>query len=58
MDNSQECIIDCNKYLIRICGKNLDFISQVQADYKKKHKRHLSVEKAIISVITKVRENQ
>lgn len=58
MTENQECVIDCNKYLIRLCGKNLDYICQIQADHKKKTKRHLSVEKAIIQVITKARETQ
>lgn len=58
MPTNENCIVDCSEYKVNLCGKNFDYICQIQADHKKKTKRHLSVEKAIIQVITKARETQ
>ena len=55
MEDTAECIADCTKHHIRLCGKNYDFIVEFQASYKKKNRRHLSIEKAILLIITQAR---
>lgn len=49
---------NCKQLRLQLCGENYDFIVQYQANHKKKHKCHLSIERAINQLITKVRESQ
>ena len=48
---------ECFEYRIELCGENYNYIAQFQADYKKKHKRHLSIKQAIQLIITNTRTN-
>jgi hypothetical protein len=50
------CQADCTKRTISICGDNLDYIIQKQNEYKTKHRRNLSIERAINQIISEARE--